>query len=790
MWKLVSVEIENIVSFRDAKFNISQGVATLIFGRNLDNASQPRNGSGKSSLVEAIAFGLTGEPLREKVTVDEIINDAAEEAYIGLKLENDYNHTTFIISRNLSRKSPQVIECHKFDAEGNEIETDKTIQATVADYNKFILEEIGLSKDDIYSNYILCDDKYRSFFRCSDKDKKEIINRFSNGYMVDESIEKVKADLVPIQEELTKANNQVVSIQGSIDALESEIDNAAEKNENAKQERERKLAEFDAKIAECRAKIRETEENKVKAEKRLKTLKMCQDLVAKLEETESSLGAAYDDILKLVNEHNIGTITDFKALAANYNETIARLKNDIKNYETSIEEAKVVRDECKKSYDTFCTDYKNKYDDNAELTKSERESRKNLEDQIAKFDEQLDKIEAEIKEKAKEQKELSKLLVDLQTILHGTITCPNCQHKFFIGNNEDVATVKKKHDETQVKIQQLHDAIEKSNQTFDEVDAKAQAISDQIKATDKKANERLTALNAQYKKLMDNKKKLDDAESKITSIQKDMDSTKTEIERNNGKVEVLRSRLFGEITGILEGKVIQGEGYISQIESDITYTKGQITQYKKSKEELANSTLTDFAVSIKKSLEEYGTKLEDAQLKASDIQKEYNTLKEQEVNFTMFKSYLANRKIEAFSAVMNDFLEQIGSDIRIQLEGFTMTKTGKLRDKISVTVLRDGISCGSFYKRSGGEKARVNLACILALHALTNADCEAGKGLDLLIVDEILDKSDEMGITTYCDALNKLQQTTLMITQGAVLEGYQHKVLVTKEQGISKISNS
>lgn len=790
MWKLQSVEIENIVSFRDAKFKISQGVATLIFGRNLDNASQPRNGSGKSSLVEAIAFGLTGEPLREKVTVDEIINDAAEEAYIGLKLENDYNHTTLTISRSLSRKSPQVIECHKFDAEGNEIETDKTVQATVADYNKFILDEIGLSKDDIYSNYILCDDKYRSFFRCSDKDKKEIINRFSNGDMVDESIEKVKEDLVPIQEELTKANNQVVSIRGSIDALESEIDNAVEKNENAKQERERKLVEFDAKIADCRTKIRETEEKNIKAEKRLKTLKMCQDLVAKLEETDSPLSNAYDDIKKLVDEHNLGTLTDFMALAANYNETIVRLQNNIKNFETAIEEAKTVRDECKKAYDTFCADYKNKYDDNTNLTKSERETKQQLEAQIAKFDDQLDTIEAEIKQKTNEQKELGKALVELQTILHGTITCPNCQHQFFIDNNEDVATVQKKHDDTKAKIQQLHDAIEKSNQTFDEIDAKAQAVLDQIKDTDKKANERLTALNAQYKSLMDNKKKLDDAEAKIIAIQKDMDSTKNEIERNNGKVEILRSRLFGEITGILEGKVLQGEACISQLDSDIAYIKGQITQYEIAKNELANSTLTDFAVSIKKSLAEYGTKLEDAQLKASDIQKKYNTLKEQEVNFTMFKSYLANRKIEAFSAVMNDFLEQIGSDIRIQLEGFTMTKTGKLRDKISVTVLRDGISCGSFYKRSGGEKARVNLACILALHALTNADCEAGKGLDLLVIDEILDKSDEMGITTYCDALNKLKQTTLMITQGAVLEGYQHKVLVTKEQGVSKISNS
>ena len=72
MWKLKSVYLENIVSFRDATLNIEQGVATLIFGRNEDNASQPCNGSGKSSLVEAISFGLTGEQLRKVKTIDEI----------------------------------------------------------------------------------------------------------------------------------------------------------------------------------------------------------------------------------------------------------------------------------------------------------------------------------------------------------------------------------------------------------------------------------------------------------------------------------------------------------------------------------------------------------------------------------------------------------------------------------------------------------------------------------------------------------------------------------------------
>ena len=155
----------------------------------------------------------------------------------------------------------------------------------------------------------------------------------------------------------------------------------------------------------------------------------------------------------------------------------------------------------------------------------------------------------------------------------------------------------------------------------------------------------------------------------------------------------------------------------------------------------------------------------------------------------MFKSYIARKKIDALSLIVNDFLEKIGSDIRLKLEGFTVTKTGKLRDKISVQVMRDGIDCGSYHKFSGGEKARLNLACILSLHTLTNSNCEDGKGLDFIIIDELLDKSDEMGMATYCEALNKLGQTALLITQGGVSEGYPHKLLIVKKQGISIISN-
>ena len=107
MWKLSQINIENIVSFREATFTITQDVATLIFGKNEDNASQPCNGSGKSSLIEAISFALTGEQLRKVKTVEEIIHDTADEASVSLVMENQYAGVQMTIERHISRKAPQ-----------------------------------------------------------------------------------------------------------------------------------------------------------------------------------------------------------------------------------------------------------------------------------------------------------------------------------------------------------------------------------------------------------------------------------------------------------------------------------------------------------------------------------------------------------------------------------------------------------------------------------------------------------------------------------------------------------
>ena len=58
MWKLKTIEAENLCAFRSLSYTLRQGVTTLIFGDNRDNDSQQSNGAGKSAYLGRSYFYL------------------------------------------------------------------------------------------------------------------------------------------------------------------------------------------------------------------------------------------------------------------------------------------------------------------------------------------------------------------------------------------------------------------------------------------------------------------------------------------------------------------------------------------------------------------------------------------------------------------------------------------------------------------------------------------------------------------------------------------------------------
>ena len=93
--------------------------------------------------------------------------------------------------------------------------------------------------------------------KTKDNKKKEIINRFSNGVMVDESIAALQEDMIPIQESLKQAELNVANHTGRVETLQEQINTAITESTERSQKKAERIANWNEAIAGKRAYIRE-----------------------------------------------------------------------------------------------------------------------------------------------------------------------------------------------------------------------------------------------------------------------------------------------------------------------------------------------------------------------------------------------------------------------------------------------------------------------------------------------------------------------------------------------------
>ena len=773
MWRLQQIYAKDFSAFKELDYAIQQSHATLIFGNNMDNDSQLSNGSGKSALIEAIAVGLTGATLRN-IKIDEIINDNADEATVSLLLSNDFTGQYATISRVISRKNPQAITVllSNGQKEDGEFDWEPVSQASVLDYNKYVLDLIGITKDDIYANYILCKHKYSSFLSSSDKDKKEIINRFSNGILVDESIAALQEDMKPIQDSVYEAEKNVSTCQGRIEAIEEQIEKAVSSNEERAKSREERIANLRQLIADKRALIRERKEAIANYETRLADLDV---VYTKLTEIENASGSIEDDN-KAIKE----LFAKYGFQFSDYMTRLASLKNKLKELERDLAEqaaqdkqradavktAKTKHDSLVEEFNAF----KEEYD--AEMPE--------VEETIRTLTAKVRKMEAEIAQNRSDNIRFDRQIAALNKQLAGVITCPKCGHEFSLSEDID--------------IEQVRDSLADLEGVKAENEERIEATQKDIDNTiedGKKAREKQTVLNTKQsdwsKRVSDSQLELDRLIRIESSHKNDRQDIENQIDDVQRDIEDLRSDMFDDAFQFIDSETDTAENAQKDAERAISNAEGSIQSFEESIADAEKALENDVIDNLKQSKAKYQKDYEKAVTAKEKVEKELAKYRSQETTFVEFKTHLANSKIEALAHITNEFLEKIGSDIRISFSGFTILKSGKVRDKISISLLRDGVNCGSFDKFSEGEKARVNLANILAMHKLTNVSCAEGKGLDLLILDEILDATDETGLANIFESLNSLQITSLIVSHGNIAENYPYKLVVNKRNGISFI---
>lgn len=346
-------------------------------------------------------------------------------------------------------------------------------------------------------------------------------------------------------------------------------------------------------------------------------------------------------------------------------------------------------------------------------------------------------IRAKIKKLKNEVDKLEETLAEdkkiykaLKAEVDGVISCPKCHHKF-IQESELGLTVR---------------------------DAKA--LLKEATENVKEGEKNLSIKNQLLKKTKDRAKEAERALELVESIEED----KERLERS-----------------------------IRRLTSDRTECIDKIKRYEKEVEELKKQNKNNKQVlSLRKQAaelsEEIAGKMPDVQRMTEEI--EMIRFWQFQMGRSGFTTYLANKSIKIIEGITNSFLSMFDVDLSVVINGFTVLKSGEVREKIDVFVQSDGTDAEIFRAKSGGERGRVNLAGVLGIQHLINLSTN-GRGLNLLCFDECFHGIDSEGQENIIKVFERLGVTILMITQN-VSDNFnsENKLYVVKENKVAKYVDS
>lgn len=240
MWIPLQIKIVNFASISSLHFRFERGVSRLIQGINECDDGQQSNGAGKSLPLDAIAICLTGDTFRDLRLV-ELIRDGCDFFDLELDLYNSLLKKFLRIKTKVfsSNSKPQTYTLWLTDNEEDLGEEKFEIKlSSVDEKKKKILQLLEISKEDLLNFYLVHKDTYTSFFSSSDSKKKEVVNRFSGGYLINNVEKEVESELKDINSEIQAFEKEIEFLCGKKSVLEEDINKLQNFNEEELKEQE------------------------------------------------------------------------------------------------------------------------------------------------------------------------------------------------------------------------------------------------------------------------------------------------------------------------------------------------------------------------------------------------------------------------------------------------------------------------------------------------------------------------------------------------------------------------
>lgn len=383
--------------------------------------------------------------------------------------------------------------------------------------------------------------------------------------------------------------------------------------------------------------------------------------------------------------------------------------------------------------------------DTEDLLKKNKEEALVIDEEIAIVEKALNEItipdvsnlKAERKKKRSELdsfeselRELNRVKKNLKNELSDSIECPSCGHEFIQSD--------------------LGLSVEDAERLLSETDKEISKVTKKIEDAEAK----IKALTIKIEKAESIQERYDEFEDKLNRLKRKRSNKKNEEQDLQKKIK----RYEEQIVALKDEK--KDNSAIKKIEAKIKECDDEISRYNEA---------------------------------MKPIEEELDLIKFWLFNMgkSGFMTYLANKSVKIIEGITNSYLRKFGVDISVLINGFTILKSGEVREKIDVFVSNDGVTSENFMAKSGGERGRVTLAGVLGIQHLINLSSNGG-GLNLLVFDECFHGMDSRGQENIIKIFEKMGVTILVITQN-VSEGFNNEntLRVVKENGVSRyISNT
>ena len=247
MLELQSITLKNFMSVGA----VTQGVSftedplTLVLGNNIDLGSNgSRNGTGKTTLVNAISYALYGSAITN-IKRDNLINKTnGKDMVVSLKFKKD-NHT-YKIERG---RRPNKLKFYVDNKEaGNENAVDEA-QGEARQTQK-VIEDIVKMSPVIFKHILALNTYTEPFLNMRTQDQREFIEDLLGITELSKKAEILKEQIKETKDDLLKEEYNVKSILDSNEKIQTQINKAEERSDQWKEKHTQNINDYNTILTE------------------------------------------------------------------------------------------------------------------------------------------------------------------------------------------------------------------------------------------------------------------------------------------------------------------------------------------------------------------------------------------------------------------------------------------------------------------------------------------------------------------------------------------------------------